>query len=244
MIELNENESLEDLQFKGLKIIQDKTNYRFTSDAVLLSSFAHVKSGETLCEFCSGSGVISILINAKCGGIKQIYMVEISPRLAEMSRKSIEYNNLNNMQVLNIPVQQAHKHINGIDVIVCNPPYNKTSQKIPDIDSDIAAARWEVLINIKEIMQAAKSILRFKGRFYIVHQAARAAEIIYEMKNHGIEPKTLRTVQAKADREPHLVLIEGVRGGSGGLKICKPLIIYGEDGGYTQEANKLYNIKG
>lgn len=239
---LKDNETIEDLQFKGLKIIQDKTNYRFTSDAVLLSWFAKVKSGETLCEFCSGSGVISILVSAKNEGIKHAYLVEISPRLAEMSQRSIELNNLKNFTVLNIPAQRAHKHLNGIDVIVCNPPFNKADILPPEIDADILAARWEVHINIKEIMQSARRILRFKGRIYMVHQAQRAAEVIYEMKSCKIEPKTLLAVQAKRNKEPHIVLIEGVRGGSEGIKILKPLILYGDDGQYTQEAKKIYNI--
>lgn len=239
---LKENETVEDLQYKGLKIIQDKTNYRFTSDAVLLSWFAKVKSGETLCEFCSGSGVISILVAAKNEGVRQAHLIEISPRLAGMSQRSIELNALQNFTVHNIPVQEAHKVLNGVDVIVCNPPFNKTDIKPPEIDADILAARWEVLINIKEITESAKKVLRFKGRLYIVHQAQRAAEVIYQMKSCGIEPKTLLAVQAKREKEPHIVLIEGVRGGSEGIKFLKPLILFQGDGNYTEEAKKIYNI--
>jgi tRNA1Val (adenine37-N6)-methyltransferase len=242
---IKENERLDDLQLKGLKIIQDPKKYCFTSDAVLLSSFAKAKKGEVVFDFCSGSGVIALLLYAKNEGIKKIYCVEIQQSLAEMSLRSIKLNGLENtICVLNAPVQKAHE-IAGCglaDVVVCNPPYSKAASSIINGNDAIAVARHEIQINIKEIMQSAAKILKYKGRFYIVHQAERLSEIMYEMKNCRIEPKLLRIVSSRADKMPHLVLIEGVYGGSSGMRIEKPLYILDEKNEYTEEAKTIYNI--
>lgn len=243
---LKQSERLDDLQLKELKIIQNPLNYCFTSDAVLLSSFSKIKKGETVFDFCSGSGVIAILLYGKNEGVKKIYCVEIQKELAEMSQRSIALNNLQDyITVLNIPVQKANEHTgyNIADVVVCNPPYSKAGSSIINTLDSIAAARHEIHINVKELINSAKKVLKFKGRLYIVHQAERTAELIFEMINAGIEPKTLQMVAAREDKKPHLVLIEGIYGAKSGLNVLKPLNIFDNNNAYTDEAKKMYNIK-
>lgn len=245
-IYINSNERLDDLQINGLKIIQNPQKYCFTSDSVLLSSFAKTKKGDIVIDFCSGSGVIAILIYAKNDGIKKLYCIEIQKSLAEMSKRSILLNNLDDkIEVLNIPVQNAYKILDNIkaDVVVCNPPYSKKNTSILNLNDEIAIAKHEIAINIKEILISAKRVLKFKGKFYMVHQADRIAEIMYEMVNNNIQPKILQTVSAREDKKPHLVLIEGIYGGLSGTKILKPLYIYDKNNEYTIEAKEIYNIK-
>ena len=52
-IALREGESVEELLEGGLKIIQDKSLYRFTSDSVLLSRFAKGKKGDRVADLCT-----------------------------------------------------------------------------------------------------------------------------------------------------------------------------------------------
>ena len=56
---LGEYEVLEDMLIDGLKIVQDTRLYRFTSDSVLLSKFAKAKKGDTIADFCAGSGIVA-----------------------------------------------------------------------------------------------------------------------------------------------------------------------------------------
>lgn len=244
-IVLNENERLDDLQIKGLKIIQNSEKYCFTSDAVLLSSYAKAKKGEIVCDFCSGSGIIAMLLYAKNPDIKKIYGIELQKELADMSQRSVDLNGLTEfIEILNIPVQKAYEKTgcNVADVVVCNPPYFKKNTSILSISKEIAIAKHEIEINIHEIIESAKKVLKFKGRFYLIHQAERTAEIIYEMTSQNIEPKVLRIVQARSDKAPHLVLIEGVYGGKSGIKLSKPLILIDQNNDYTEEAKKMYSI--
>ena len=71
-MEFNENETLEDLLIDGLKIIQDKTLYRFSSDSVLLSKFASFKKNDVVADFCSGSGIVGIHFFALHRGVKKV----------------------------------------------------------------------------------------------------------------------------------------------------------------------------
>ena len=58
-------EKIEDLQFEGLKIIQDTEGYAFTSDSVLLANYVRFMPKSKVVEFCAGTGVISILLSKK-----------------------------------------------------------------------------------------------------------------------------------------------------------------------------------
>ena len=93
---LKENEVLDDLQLNNLMIIQNKNNYRFTSDSVLLSNFVKVGHKDFVVEFCSGSGVISILVNEKYKP-KNIIGFELQSELCEMSNRTLLYNNITNI---------------------------------------------------------------------------------------------------------------------------------------------------
>lgn len=243
---LKNNERLDDLQLKGLKIIQNPDKYCFTSDSVLLSSFAKIKKGETVCDFCSGCGIIAILLAAKNEGVKKIYGIEIQAYLCDMAKRSVQLNGLlEKIEILNIPLQQAYTVLgyNTADVIVCNPPYLAHHFAMAGENEDIAAARHEISINLKEIIGQAKKMLKFKGRLYMIQKSERAAEVIFEMISCNIQPKTMQSVQARADKEPHLVLIEGVYGAKSGLKWLKPLYILNDKNVYTDEAKKIYSLE-
>ena len=81
------SERVEDLQCGGLKIIQDKDLYTFSSDAVILANFVRLKSKETAVEIGGGSGVISILLSAK-NNFKKIKVFEIQEKM-QKDRKSV-----------------------------------------------------------------------------------------------------------------------------------------------------------
>lgn len=55
-----------------------------------------------------------------------------------------------------------------------------------------------------------------------------------------MEPKRIRFVHPAYGKRPHLVLIEGVRGGNPELKFMDPLYIYDEKGFYTDEIYRIY----
>ena len=118
---LKDNERLDDLQFNNLFIIQNPDLYCFTSDAVELCNFVRAGVKDRIVDLCSGSGVIGILAQAKTKA-KQVYLVEIQEQLADMSLRTVKHNNLNNIEVINKPLQNIHKQIGtGFEVVVCNP---------------------------------------------------------------------------------------------------------------------------
>ena len=74
----------------------------------------------------------------------------------------------------------------------------------------------------------------------MVHKPFRLPEIITELKNAGLEPKRLRLVQPKAGKEPSTILIEAVKGGGEFLRIEPTLVVYDDEGNYTEDVLEIY----
>jgi tRNA1(Val) A37 N6-methylase TrmN6 len=220
-IPIRHGERLEDLQVGGLRILQSAELYRFSRDAVLLADFVRVAAGERVCDLGSGSGVIALLLAARTAA-REIVGVELQPALYEMSVRSVAYNGLGaRVKMLNMPMQNAHEALGcgSMDAVVCNPPYEKAGTGDKSGSDSIAVARHEVTVTLNEVAESAARLLRFGGRFYMIHKSDRLADVFRALSANGLEPKILRLVDTAGSGGPSLVLTEAVKGGKPGLKI-------------------------
>lgn len=215
---IKDNECLEDLQYKDLYIIQEKTGYRFTSDAIALANFVKLPKSARLVDMCSGSGVIGLLAHYK-NNAKETILVEIQESLADMSRRTLEYNSCENIEVVNKQLQGVHKIIGGVfDAVVCNPPYKKvgTAGQINENQS-IAIARHEIAVTLEEIVAEAAKLLKFGGDFYTVNKEERLADLIVYLRKYGLEPKEIKILPSSSGA--NVFMLKAKKGGKSGLKI-------------------------
>ena len=216
---IKETERLEDLQFNNLFIIQDTKGYRFTSDAVALANFVRVKSGGKLIDLCSGSGVIGILASAK-NKVSKTVLVEIQECLSDMSRRSVEYNKLENIEVVNAPLQNISKTVGvGVyDTVVCNPPYKKCgTAKLLNENESIAIARHELTVTLEEIIKEASVLLKFGGEFYIINKEERLVDMMVLLRKYNLEPKVLKLLPST--KGANVIMLKAKKGGKSGIEI-------------------------
>lgn len=219
-------ERLEDLFLEGIKIYQDDELYRFTSDSVLLSKFTKVKKGDVVADFCSGSGIVGFhLYGLNKNLIKSVSFFEMQKPLYELSKKSIELNNLGEIfNAENVRLQDlGSKYAGKFSLITCNPPYMPIGKGFIDEKDCIAVCRTELTLPLTDLVSAISTSLKFGGRVNLVHRADRLVEVITELKQKNIEPKTLQFVSG-GNKEPYLFLMEGVKGGKSGLKVLPTII--------------------
>lgn len=244
MLNLKPEERLDDLQIKGYQIIQNPGKFCFGIDAVLLSSFAKVKRGENVLDLGTGTGILPILLEAKSEG-KHFKGLEIQEESADMARRSVEYNHLQEkIEIVTGDIKEAATIFGTVsfDVITTNPPYMIGKHGLPNPESAKAIARHEVLCCLTDILRESAKILKPKGRFYMVHRPFRLAEILAEMQKYGLEPKRMRLVYPYVDKEPNMVLVEGMKGANPRMTVEPPLIVYEKDGSYTEELLKMYGM--
>lgn len=241
-IQLKENERIDDLQLSGLKMIQNSKAFCFGMDAVLLSGFAKAKPGDSVLDLGTGTGIIPILLSAKTQAGKLVGL-EIQPESAEMAGRSVALNALSErVQIVTGDIREARMLFGAsvFDVVTCNPPYMIADHGIPNPADEKTIARHEVLCTLEDVVSQASAVLKPGGHFYLVHRPFRLAEIITKMCAHRLEPKRMRLVYPYADKEPVMVLLEGVRGGKPRMTVEKPLIIYREPGVYSEELRRDY----
>lgn len=241
-INLKPEERLDELHRNGYFIIQNPQKFCFGMDAVLLSGFARVKKGERALDLGTGTGIIPILLEAKTEG-EHFTGLEIQKESADMAARSVALNHLEDrIDIVTGDIKDASVLFgaSSFDVITTNPPYMIGDHGRSSSNQAKAIARHEIFCTLEDVLSQSAKLLRPKGRFYMVHRPFRLAEIMDKMIAYGIEPKRMQLVYPFIDREPNMVLIEGLLGGNSRLKVEKPLIVYREKGVYTDEIYDIY----
>ena len=226
------HERVDDLQRNHYQIIQDPGRFCFGMDAVLLSGFANVRPGEKALDLGTGTGIIPILLEAKTGG-EHFTGLEIQPESADMARRSVRLNHLEErIDIVTGDIKEASKLFgaSSFEVVTTNPPYMIGQHGIKNPEDAKAIARHEILCDLDDILRESAKLLKPQGRFYMVHRPFRLAEIFCKMVEYHIEPKRMKLVYPYVDKEPNMVLIEGARGGRSRLTVEKPLIVYRKQG--------------
>ena len=221
---LQEGESVERLE-GGLEIIQNERYYRFTSDSLLLSRFARAKAGDAVADLCAGSGVVGLhFLALHPQSVRSVTLFEMQPALSQMSGRTIARNRLEEKaRAVCARVQDiAPAYNEAFSLALCNPPYERGG--FDKADPQKAVCRKEIALTLSELLDSARRILKFGGRFALVHRADRLAEVAYTLHEAGIELKRIRFVCGKEGAKPYLLLAEGVKGGKPNTEILPTLV--------------------
>lgn len=245
-MELKSNERIDDLEYEGLKIIQNEKGFCFGIDSVLLSDYAkNIKKDSIVMDIGTGTGIISLLLSKKSKA-KKIYGIEIQEDVADMAKRSVVLNNLEEkIEIINKNIKEINTVLknNSFDAIVTNPPYKKINTGLLNKEKKQLISRHEIECTLEDIVKISYKLLKSKGEFYMVHRAERLVDIMYILRKNKLEPKNIRFVHSKEKEKPNLILIRCVKDASEFLKIDDPLIIYKNDGSYTDEILEIYNKK-
>ena len=241
--ELRQGERIEDLQYNGLRIIQDDSGFRFGTDSVLLAGFVRASKGQRVVDMGAGTGVLSILIEGRTGA--KLTAIELQPEQCDMARRSFLMNG-QDIELIEGDMRSAHE-ITGrgiFDAAVCNPPYypaNCGAVSNKGGDGYEGAATHELYCTIEEVAKTASNLLKYGGKLFICCPVGRLAELICALSSNSLEPKRMRLAASVEGKPPYLALIEAKKGAAPGLIMENLLTVCKADGSYTEEANRIYH---
>ncbi|WP_051284340.1 tRNA1(Val) (adenine(37)-N6)-methyltransferase [Desulforegula conservatrix] len=228
--------------FEGkIKIRQRENGYRFSIDPILIAHYAKIPKGSKIVDIGTGSGVIPLILthlHEDC----RVLGIEIQKNMAEMASRNIRDNGFEErIRILNMDFSEMiQADINGpADIIISNPPYRKNDSGRKNPESEKAIARHEIKLTLGQLLKKSGSLLKTGGLFHIIFPSQRLAELIYEMKNVNIEPKSTRMIHSFRDQPAKLVMISGKKGAQSGLIVDPPMIIYERENKYTEEVEKM-----
>lgn len=240
MVELKQGERIDDLQYKGLKIIQNPELFCFGTDSVLLANFTQVKKGEVVADLGAGGGILSILLGGK-NPKNQVYALEIQEALADMGQRSVEMNGLANVTVIRGDLKEAYRLLPRCQVVVCNPPYERVGTGKASPNESHRIARHEVKCSFGDVAASASRLLGDGGRFYFINRAERMIELTASLLQNNLQPKAARFIHANSSERSKYLLMAASKNGGEGLIIMPPLFVYNEDGSYSKEVKALYD---
>ncbi len=236
---LLEGERIEDLQCNGLKIIQNKDYYTFTSDSVILANFIKLKANDLCAEIGTGCGVISILLSAK-NKFKKIHAFELQMEMSSLAKKNIQLNNLEDkVEIINEDIKNFNKIFqkNSFDCVFSNPPYMLSN--VENENSVRNIARHDKNLKMEDLCKTASQMLKEGGRFYLVYVASRCCELIYNLTKNSLEVKRMFFTQ-NGRGDVKLIVLEAVKGGRHGVKVLPELVTNDKDGLYLQTLHTKY----
>jgi len=238
---LSNEERIDDLMIGQLKIIQNQSEFCFSLDAILIAHFATLRQGNNVVDLGTGTGVIALLLAARGAG--HVTGLEMSQSMAAMAKRSVALNALQDtVEIINGNLCNVKEWLPAgeCDLVVSNPPYRPVGGGYISPNEKVAMAKHEVTATLQDVVNAARYLVKTRGRFAMVHLPERMSEILVAMSQADLEPKRLQLVHSSIDKTPKMLLVEGIRGAKPGLKILPPLIVYKSDGSYSDEIQQYY----
>lgn len=228
--------------FHKLKVHQPKSGYRFSLEPFLLSSFLNLKNKKKIIDLGSGVGIIGLFLSSKYKDVK-VVGVEIQEELHNLALRNIRENGFSDrVESILGDFRRPDEYFDrsSFDIAISNPPYCQLGTGRLNKEAKRSVARHEVEGGAPDVIKAASFVLRPKGKLFMIYSAERSSDLIFMMKDTGLEPKRMMFVHTKKGRNAEMVMVEAVKGGGMGMKVISPLFIYKDDGKYTEEIGKIF----
>lgn len=238
---VQEDETLDVWGNGQLRILQKKTGYRFSIDALILFNFVRIRDGQRVLDLGTGSGILSLLL-ARNNPHSRITALDLSPALLDLASRNVALNFLaDHISLIRGDMCQIPRFLRRerFDLVVTNPPYRPLRSGRINPDPQKAMARHEVTVTLSQLVQAVAHSLKVGGHWFVIYPAWRLVSLLSSARQQGLEPKRLRLVHSLENKEAEWVLLEAVHQGREDLKILPPLVIYQAPGEYSPPIQKM-----
>ena len=217
---------LNDLLNYNLKIFQNENYFKYSIDSVLLAEFVNINlKTKNILDLCTGNAPIPLVLSTKTD--KNIYGVELQQDIYELGVKSVEFNKIENIKLINDDVKNILNTFDfKFDIITCNPPYFKVHESsILNKNDVLTIARHEVKINLEDIISISSKLINHSGSLYLVHRCDRLIEIFSILKKYNFGLRRLQFVYNNKSCDSCFILIEAKYLCKDDLKVLKPLFV-------------------
>ncbi|MDD2534733.1 MAG: methyltransferase [Eubacteriales bacterium] len=254
------DETIDDLQRDGLRMIQKKDGFRFGEDSVLLAAFAADlakpvnRKGQMpmqIADIGAGSGTVSLLLAGRLPRA-DIVGIEISQRPYEIFLRNITLNGLDGrVRAIRGDVRETSLIPRAsLDLIVSNPPYRHAHRHLKkpasgqaSLDDELRTAQDMTTLSPDDLTRTAASWLKPGGTIALIQRPENLPELLNAMHNARIEPTLLRPVVPLPGRKPSAILVAGrLHGLAGSFRFLPELLVCDRPGHYSPETAAIYGV--
>ena len=213
------------------------------TDSVLLADFCD--GGKRIADLGCGGGILSILLAARSPDA-EITAIDLSPAACATTLAAAERNGFSHrIRVLQGDLRQPETLPEGgsFDCAVCNPPYFAEGRGT-DAAGARLGARGDGTCGIEDVCRAARRLVRWGGRFFVVWRPERLAELFRAAGDCRLEPKRLRFARHCPGADACAALVEFRHGGKPGLTVLPEFVFFSAEGAPAPEYRALYHREG
>lgn len=174
--------TVDDLEYKGLKILQPQNGYRSSEDSLILLNQIVDSLGSNFegkgFELGTGAGIIAILLAAKLPNI-HITALEIQDSLADLALQNVKINKLDSR--ITVKKMDARKvsttfFPDTFDFAFANPPfYSRYGGRLSPI-IEKQKAKHEICCTIDDVLSIFTFVLKPAGRAFLIYPMIRWSE--------------------------------------------------------------------
>jgi len=240
--ELKEGEVIDRLGYQGLQIIQHPRKFKFTVDAFLLAGLVTPSVNQRIIDLGSGGGILPLLLAGQ-DRVERVDGIEIQAELADMSRRSVLLNRLENrIQIIEGDFRRFSREtkLNSYDLVISNPPFFPVTKGSPSPNDVLAQAKFEICCTLADLIKTITRLVKGNGKAALVYPAERLDELFNQLNNAHLTPKRVCLVHPRSECPGRLALVEARPGAKSGLQILPPLFIYNQDGEFSKKMNLIF----
>ena len=218
-----------------VRLWQDETGLRATSDSVLVAAAVPAKSGDFVLDVGTGNGVIALCLNARVQGLN-LTGLDCQADLLALAEKNAKENGCDFQGVLaDLNNRPSPLHGRQFHHVVTNPPFydesnrrkNKQVAKAYHQETDLAVWLGFCLRHV-----------RAKGTLTVIHRPEALPEILKTLsqKLGGIE---VIPVLSRAGDPAKRVIVRGWMNSRKSLSILPPIVMHTASGKRTRAAEHI-----
>lgn len=189
-------EHWEYLKPDGLRFVWDDTLFRPGTDSFLLSSLPKLSAGLRVCDLGCGTGLLGLLLLQRQSELT-ITGIDIQPAAVALAERAAAENRLTDRLTFRcIDLRQVRQHFStgSFDLVVATRPIIRLPAEKSLRTTPARTARSETEANLADICAAASYLLRWGGKFCLVHKPERLTDTALRSAGggHGTQAAALR----------------------------------------------------
>lgn len=236
-----------DSLFDGqLSCYQNQEGYRFSIDSVLLAHLTRVRPQWNALDLGCGNGIIGLILLYRWQHLGlSLTGIERQKSLFKLAQRNMAANHFSEKaKVICGDIRQIDQLVTpeSYDLVVCNPPFYKSSHGRQNANIEAREARHQLHGSLQEFLRSSFFAVKNKGEVSVVYPAAQLQELLYAAKSCRIPAKSIDIIYSYPDdsMSARLVIVTCVKNGSGLSRVNPPFYIYEKKKGQYSEAVRSF----
>ena len=224
-----------------VRCFQPRSGYRSAIDPVLLAAAVPARAGQTVLDVGSGFGAASLCLAARVGECR-VTGLEMQADLCVLAARGAEASGVSDRggfiagDLLDPP---ASLEPGLFDHVMANPPYRARGTGNLPPDPGRAAATVEGKAELNDWLAFCIRMTRDGGTVTLIHHYDRRDEVVSGLRRGAGGIVVCPLWPKQAGEGAKRVIISARRGAPELLTILPGLILHGEEGTYTEEAESM-----